>query len=146
MAGGSDGKASAWNAGDLGSIPGLGRSSGEENGSPLQYACLENSMDWGAWWATVHGVAKSWTKLSDFTFTAQLKSFITKLWGAGLTCELLEDKVHDHICLNSWYLMKNWCSINTCWIKTWMDKWMNECCASCSFRVESGILGSRINQ
>ena len=67
--GGSDGKASARNAGDLGSIPGLGRSSGEGNGNPLQYSCLENSMDGGAWWATVHGVAKSQTWLSHFTST-----------------------------------------------------------------------------
>ena len=43
--------------------------SGEGNGTPLQYSCLENPMDGGAWWATVHGVAKSWTRLSDFTFT-----------------------------------------------------------------------------
>ena len=54
----SDGKASACNAGDPGSIPGLERSSGEGNGNPLQYSCLENSMDRGAWWATVHGVAE----------------------------------------------------------------------------------------
>ena len=66
--GGSEGKASACNAGDLGSIPGLGRSPGEGNGNPLQYSCLENSTDGGAWWATVHGVAKSQTQLSDFTF------------------------------------------------------------------------------
>ena len=65
--GGSDGKASACSAGDPGSIPGLGRSTGEGNGNPLQYSCLENSMDWGAWWATVHGVAKSQTWLSNFT-------------------------------------------------------------------------------
>ena len=65
--GGSDGKASACNAGDPGSIPRLGRSPGEGNGNPLQYSCLENSMDGGAWWATVHGVAKSWTQLSNFT-------------------------------------------------------------------------------
>ena len=51
-------KASAYNAGDLGSIPGSGRSLGEENGYPLQYFCLENPMDRGAWWATVHEVAK----------------------------------------------------------------------------------------
>ena len=69
MAGGSDGKGSAYNAGDLGSIPGSGRSPGEGNGNPLQYSCLENPMDQGAWWATVHGVAKSWIQLSDFTFT-----------------------------------------------------------------------------
>ena len=58
---GSDGKESACNAGDLGSIPGLGRSSGEGNGNPLQYSCLENSTDRGACWATVHGVTKSQT-------------------------------------------------------------------------------------
>ena len=57
--GGSDGKASACNAGDLGSIPGSGGSPGEGNGNPLQYSCPDNSMDRGAWWATVHGVAKS---------------------------------------------------------------------------------------
>ena len=66
FSGGSEGKASAYNAGDLGLIPGSGRSP-EENGNPLQYSCLENPMDRGAWLATVHGVAKSWTRLSDFT-------------------------------------------------------------------------------
>ena len=65
--GGSDGKASAYNAGDLGSIPGSGRSSGGGNGNPLQYSCLENPMDGGAWWATVCGVTKSRTGPSDFT-------------------------------------------------------------------------------
>ena len=60
-------KASAYNAGDPGSIPGLGRSTGEGNGNPLQYSCLENPMDRGAWQAIVHGVAKSLTRLSDFT-------------------------------------------------------------------------------
>ena len=67
--GGSQVKASACNAGDLGSIPESGRSPGEGNGTPLQYSRLENPMDGGAWWATVHGVAKSRTRLSDFTFT-----------------------------------------------------------------------------
>ena len=65
--GSSDSKASAYNAEDPALIPGSGRSPGEGNGHPLQYSCLENSMDWGAWWATVHGVEKSWTQLSDFT-------------------------------------------------------------------------------
>ena len=60
-------KASAYNSGDLGSIPGLGRSPGEGNGNPFQSSCLENSMDGGAWQATAHGVAKSQTRLSDFT-------------------------------------------------------------------------------
>ena len=62
---GSDGKESAYNAGDLGSILGLGRSTGGGHGNPLQYSCLENPMDRGAWWATVHGVTKSQTRLSD---------------------------------------------------------------------------------
>ena len=57
---------------DSGSVPGSGRSSGEGNGYPLQYSCLDNPMDGGAWWATVHGVAKSRTRLSDFTFTFKL--------------------------------------------------------------------------
>ena len=65
--GGSEDKASACNAGDPGSIPGLGRSPGEGNGNPLQYSCQENPVDRGAWWATVDGVAKSRTRLSDFT-------------------------------------------------------------------------------
>ena len=55
------------NAGNPGSIPGLRRSPGEGNGSPLQYSCLENPMDRGAWLATAHGVAKSWTQLNNFT-------------------------------------------------------------------------------
>ena len=71
--GGSEAKASACNAGDLGSTPGWGRSPGEGNVNPLQYSCLENPMDGGAWWATVHGVTKSQTQLSDFTFTFQCR-------------------------------------------------------------------------
>ena len=63
--GGSDSKESAWNAGDLGSIPGLGRSPGEGTGNPLQCPCVENPMDRGAWWATVHGVTTSQTLLRD---------------------------------------------------------------------------------
>jgi len=63
--GGSDGKESACNAGHPILIPGSGRSLGERNGSPLQYSCLGNLMDRGAWWAIVHGVAKSRTWLSD---------------------------------------------------------------------------------
>ena len=59
------GKESACNVGDVGSIPGLGRSPGEGNGNPLQCSCLENPMDRGAWWATVHGVTKSQTQMSD---------------------------------------------------------------------------------
>ena len=61
-------KESASSVGDTGLMPGLGKSSGEGNGNPLQCTCQENSMDTGAWWATVHGVAKSQTLLSDYTF------------------------------------------------------------------------------
>ena len=59
--GGSDGQVSAYNSGDPGSIPGMGRSPGEGNGNPLQYSCLENPMDRGVWVTTVHGVTKSQT-------------------------------------------------------------------------------------
>ena len=62
---GSDGKEFACNVGDLGSITGLRRPPGGECGNPLQYPCLENPMDRGAWRATVHGVPKSWTRLSN---------------------------------------------------------------------------------
>ena len=65
----SEVKASACNVGDLGSIPGSGRSPGEGNGNPLLYSCLGNPMGGEAWWGTVHRVAKSQTRLNDFTFT-----------------------------------------------------------------------------
>ena len=65
FSGGSDGKESSCNVGDLSSIPGLGKPFGEGNGNRLQYSCLENSMDRGAWQATVHGVTKSQTRLRD---------------------------------------------------------------------------------
>ena len=61
--GGSEVKASASSAEDPGSIPGLGRSPGEENGNPLQYSCLENPRDRGVWWAAIYGLAQSWTQL-----------------------------------------------------------------------------------
>ena len=74
--GGSEVKASACNAGDQGLIPGSGRSPGEGNGNPLQYSCLENPMDGGAWWATVPRVTKSQTQLSDFTFSYDTNQFL----------------------------------------------------------------------
>ena len=66
--GGSGGKVSAYNVGDLGSILGSGRSPGEGNGNPLQHSYLENPMNRGAWYTTVLGVTKSQTQLSDFAF------------------------------------------------------------------------------
>ena len=76
---------SACNAGDLGLIPGLGRSPGEGNGKALQYSCLENPMDGGAWQATVHGVAQSRTQLSDFTSLSgrQVKAGILGAFNMG---------------------------------------------------------------
>ena len=72
--GGSDNEESTFNAGDPGSISRSRRSPGEVNGYPRQYSCLESSIDRGAWWATVHGVAKSWTQVSTFTLIDQALS------------------------------------------------------------------------
>ena len=69
--GGSDGKESACSAGDTGFMPGSERSLGEGNGNPLWYSCLGKPVDRGAWWATVHGVAKSWTQLSEGAYERQ---------------------------------------------------------------------------
>ena len=77
--GGSDGKVTAGNVGDPGWISGSGRPPGEGTGNPLQYSCLENSTDGGAWWATVHSVTKRQTQLSDFTFTFFLYPKYTKI-------------------------------------------------------------------
>ena len=66
--------ANSGNAADMGLIPALGRSSGIGNGNPLQYSCLENSLDRGAWWATVHGATKNWTQLSTHTQTHREKA------------------------------------------------------------------------
>ena len=66
--------ASAGDLRDASSIPGSGRSGGG-HGNSLKYSCLENAMDGGAWWAAVHGVAKSWTRLSDFTFAFHFHAF-----------------------------------------------------------------------
>ena len=71
--GGSEGKESACSAGDLGSIPGLGRSPGEGNSYPLQYSCLENSMERGVWQAAAQEVAKGQTQLSNFQLLTPLR-------------------------------------------------------------------------
>ena len=80
MDGGSDGKASARNVGDPGLIPGLGRSPGEGNGNPLQYSCLENPRDGGAWWAAIYGVAQSQTRLKQFSSSS---GSIYHIWICG---------------------------------------------------------------
>ena len=96
--GGSDGKESACNAGDPSLIPGLGRSLGEGNGNPFQYACLENSMDRGAWQVTVHGISKSQSWLSDYNFhihspvnlsDANGPVFVLRLQGAASSLQVL---------------------------------------------------------
>ena len=91
MNSGSNGKASAYNARDPGSIPGSGRSPGKRNGNPLQYSCLENPMDGGAWLATVHEVAKSWTRLSNFPSLQIYQSFLLQV---------------SHLC----FLLKKFCA------------------------------------
>ena len=87
--GGSDGKESTCNAGDLGLIPGSERSPGEGNGHSLQYSCLENPIDRGAWWSTVHGVTKSQTeRLTIFTFF-DAKHLLLIRNSSGMACPTL---------------------------------------------------------
>ena len=88
---GSDGKASTCNAADLGSIPGPGRSPGEEIGYPLQYSCLENLMNRKVWWARVHGVTKSWTQLSNQHLCVCVCIYIYVLY-------IYICFIHTHIC------------------------------------------------
>ena len=100
--GSSAGKESACNVGDLGLIPGLGRSPGEGNGKPLQHSCLENSVNRGDW--QVHGVTKSWTRLSDFHFTIQFSHSVmsNSLWPHGLEhTRLLRPSPTPGACSNS---------------------------------------------
>ena len=88
--GGAVGKESTRNAGDPGSIPGLGRSPGEQNGYPLQYSGLENSKDRGAWQATIHGVAisvRNDAAISNFCHPADAATPYSDGWGAGGTQE-----------------------------------------------------------
>ena len=76
-------------------------SSGEGNGKPLQYSCLENPMDGGAWYAAVHGVAKSWIRLSDFTFTFHLHA-LEKENGNPLQCSCLNNPMDGGACWAPW--------------------------------------------
>ena len=77
----SDSKEYACNSGDPGSIPGSGRSPGEGNDNPLQYSCLEDPMDRGTWWATVRGVSKSQTQMSDKQGEVQIVNYWGGSWG-----------------------------------------------------------------
>ena len=116
---GSDGNASVHSAGDLGSIPGSGRSPGEGNGNPL-HSCLENSMDGGAWWATVHWVTKSWTQLSNFNFTfkhcvngfillwklfSMMKMRICRNWNAEGMRNWREREMATHSSILTWRIL-----------------------------------------
>ena len=87
-------KESACNGGDLGSIPGFGRSAGEGNGYPLQYSCLENSMTRGGWQAIAHGVAKSRTRLSDFHYSIFRR-------------EHNYEQMHVSMCIILWVLLQS---------------------------------------
>ena len=116
----SVGKESACSAGDLSSIPGSGRSCGEGNGNPLQYTCLENPMDKGAWQATVHGVAKSRTRLSDFTrecsgasLVAQMVKRLPALWETRVRSLGWEDPLEKEMATHSSIL-------------AWKIPWMEE--------------------
>ena len=128
---GSDGKASACNAGDPGLTPGSGRSLGEGNGTPLQYSRLENPMDGGAGQATVRGVPKSRTRLSDFTFFSFfLSAFFLGLnvhptlylwvdtWASFSDCEHCYERGYTNIFLRLcfqffWVSTQKW----NCWVK-----------------------------
>ena len=85
---GSDGKESTCNVGDPSSICGSGRSPGEGHGNSFQYSCLENPMGRGTWWAIVHGVAKSWAQLRDFTSHFTSKILISSDWTTVIHTDL----------------------------------------------------------
>ena len=101
--GGSDGKASAYNAGDPGSIPALGRSPGEGNGNPLQYFCLENPMDRGAWQATVQRVTQSRTRPKWLsTHACSLLWLLCSQWSPLAWVLFLALSLGLHILISSW--------------------------------------------
>ena len=113
-------KESACNARSTGSIPGWGRSPGRGNGDPLQYSCLENLMDRGTWWAPVHGVAKSWTRLSEHMHTHQgliivLLLFLRDLhlvaFSTHWECVLFYIGLCLHLCEAHQWLLRAWLSI-----------------------------------
>ena len=100
--GGSDGKESVCSAGDLRSIPGSGRSPGEGNGNTLQYSCLENPMESGAWCAAVHGVSKSQTRLEWLTQTHTHNPFaFLHLRGSTILLEAQTFEIHIYLLTHS---------------------------------------------
>ena len=105
---GSDGKESACNAGDPSSIPGSGRSPGEGNGKPLQYSCLENPINREAWWAIMHVVASSWTRLKQLSM--HKLALETMFLFITLYCQL---HTNHQTCLESW-LSSTWISQSIC--------------------------------
>ena len=94
--GGSDGKESACSAGNLGSIPGLGRSPGEGSDYPLQYSCLENSMDKGAWQTTAHGISKSRPWLREWHFHCFLYKWESKYLAHNIIVKIQGYDVYVH--------------------------------------------------
>ena len=106
--GGSDGKESTCRIGDLNSIPGLGRSPGEGNGNPLQYSCMENPMDRGAWQAIVHGVTKSWIWLNDkHTHTHTHTKLNMSLWVKAPVMWKLSETTYVGKCICPWMVHAN---------------------------------------
>ena len=114
------------NAGDLGSIPGSGRPPGEGNSNPLQYSCLENPMDGGAWWATVHGVAQSRTRLKQLSSSSSSHYFSWEIpwteepgspWGSrvrhNIETKTITTTTHDGILLSH---KKEWDVICSYWV------------------------------
>ena len=101
----SDDKASACNAGDLGSIPGLGRSSGEGNGNPLQYSCQDNPIDRGTWQTAIHGVAKSQLWLSDWAYTHITYVYV---WLIHFACTPETNNIVNKLHSNKIFLKKWW--------------------------------------
>ena len=95
-ASGKEPACSGWDLRDAGLIPALRRSPGEGHGNPLQYSHLENPMDKGAWWATVHRVAKSWTRLKQLSMHAQViySSKFSCLWNMDFTQYNYNTQVH----------------------------------------------------
>ena len=105
---GSDSKEPACNTGDLGSICRSRRFPGEGNGNPLQYSCLENSVDKGAWWAIVHRVTKGWTRLSDYHFHIKFAISYYHSWIFSLFLSFFLIKwtyIPTSYCLYTWSLL-----------------------------------------